>query len=171
MKRLYPWEAVAGLAAMAVALGVAELVAGALQETSLFVIVGQYVIDHAPGGASRFAIDLFGENDKPSLVVTVIVVSLLIGGVAGVLGRSRFVAGAAVSAFAVVVLAADGSGVAALALCFFLSVFLAGASSLTVGFQSVDCCARAERERPPSTASAAKAPSAAGRAAKRWRWE
>jgi len=86
----------AGLAAAAVALGVAELVAGAMRETSLVVVVGQYIIDHAPGGASRFAIDLFGENDKPALIVTIVAGSLVLGAAAGVIARRWFVPGSMV---------------------------------------------------------------------------
>lgn len=92
------WLVAAGLVAVGVALGAGELATGALRETSLVVGVGQYVIDHAPGAAARFAIDVFGTHDKDALVVAVIALSFVLGAVAGLLASWRFVAGAALIA-------------------------------------------------------------------------
>lgn len=103
MNRTVLWDAIAGLAAVGLALGVAEFVARAFRETSPVVLVGQYIIDHAPGSASRWAIDLLGENDKPALIVTIIVASLALGGVAGIVGRRWF--GAAAGLIAILGLA------------------------------------------------------------------
>ena len=95
MNRLRLWDMLAGLLAMAVALSVAELVTGAIQGMSLVVAVGEYIIDHSPGSATKAAIELLGQNDKPALIVLIIVASLGLGVAAGVLGRRRFAVGAA----------------------------------------------------------------------------
>jgi DMSO/TMAO reductase YedYZ molybdopterin-dependent catalytic subunit len=76
--------ALAGLLAAAVALGVAELVAGAVGPASSPVVaVGDAVITVTPEPVKNFAIRTFGENDKVALVVGTLVVvaiySLLIG--------------------------------------------------------------------------------------------
>lgn len=95
------WAAAAGVLAVAVALGAGELAAGALKETSLVVGVGQFIIDNAPGGASSFAIEVFGHHDKTALVVAVIAGCLGLGAVAGTLAVRLPWAGAAlIAAFA-----------------------------------------------------------------------
>jgi hypothetical protein len=76
--------ALAGLVAAAVALGVAELVAGIVGPASSPVVaVGDAVITVTPEPVKDFAIRTFGENDKVALVVGTLVVvgiyALLIG--------------------------------------------------------------------------------------------
>lgn len=83
---------------MVLAVGVAELVTGILQGQSLVISVGDYVIDHAPGSASRAAIEVLGKNDKPVLVGVIVGTVLVLGALAGALTRRRFAAGAAVFA-------------------------------------------------------------------------
>lgn len=79
----------AGLLATLVALGVAELVAGALGARSLVVAIGDVVIDRVPGWLERFAIATLGTADKPVLVVGILVVSALVGAALGRLARTR----------------------------------------------------------------------------------
>jgi len=80
--------ALAGLVATAVALGVAELVAGLLGSArSLVLAVGDVVIDNVPGWLERAAIALLGTADKPVLIAGVLVLSAVFGAGLGVLGR------------------------------------------------------------------------------------
>ena len=72
--------AIAGVLAVAAALGVSELLAGLLPgATSLVAAVGQVVIDLQPPGAKDFVVGLFGTNDKLALELFIVVVALLIG--------------------------------------------------------------------------------------------
>lgn len=80
---------VAGLLATAVALGVAELVAGALGTRSLVVGIGDVVIDRVPGWLERFAISTLGTADKPVLLAGILVVTAVIGGGLGRLATTR----------------------------------------------------------------------------------
>ncbi len=78
------YGALAGLIAAAVALGVAELVAGIVGPASSPVVaVGDAVITVTPEPVKNFAIRTFGENDKIALVVgtlaVVAIYALLIG--------------------------------------------------------------------------------------------
>src|SRR4051812_45979552 len=78
--------ALTGLVAAAVALGVTELAAGIVPDVPSFVsAIGDAVIDDSPGWFVRFGVDRFGTNDKPSLVIGIVIVSLLIGVGAGLL--------------------------------------------------------------------------------------
>ncbi|MGH9111968.1 MAG: molybdopterin-dependent oxidoreductase, partial [Acidimicrobiales bacterium] len=71
------WAAVAGLVGGMVALGVAELAAGALPRVpSLVVAVGDAIIDLAPRTVVEFGIGTFGRDDKTVLVVGILVVAL-----------------------------------------------------------------------------------------------
>lgn len=79
----------AGLLATAVALGVAELAAGALGARSLVVAIGDAVIDRTPGWLERFAVATLGTADKPVLLVGILVVSALVGAALGRLARTR----------------------------------------------------------------------------------
>ncbi|MGI8595398.1 MAG: molybdopterin-dependent oxidoreductase [Solirubrobacteraceae bacterium] len=90
------YGAVAGLLAVGVMLGVAELVAGMLSDgRSLVVAVGDVVIDLVPGWVERAVISTLGGNDKPFLIANVIVVSGLLGAAFGILSARRFLVGAA----------------------------------------------------------------------------
>jgi DMSO/TMAO reductase YedYZ molybdopterin-dependent catalytic subunit len=67
-----------GLVAAGVALGVAQLVAGAVNpQASPILTVGQTVIDATPEWLKSFAIRAFGENDKTVLLVGIGVTLLL----------------------------------------------------------------------------------------------
>ncbi|NEK84737.1 molybdopterin-dependent oxidoreductase [Blastococcus saxobsidens] len=88
--------ALAGIASVAVALGVAELAAGLIPRVpSLVISVGDTVIDSVPGWLERWAIATLGTADKPVLLGSIVVVSLLLGAALGVLARRRFVLAAA----------------------------------------------------------------------------
>ena len=90
------YAAVAGLLAVGVMLGVAELLAGMLSDgRSLVVAVGDVVIDNVPGWLERKVISTLGANDKPFLIVNIVVVSGLLGAVLGILSARRFFVGAA----------------------------------------------------------------------------
>ncbi|WP_207225664.1 molybdopterin-dependent oxidoreductase [Blastococcus saxobsidens] len=88
--------ALAGIAAVAVALGVAELTAGLLARApSLVIAVGDTVVDSVPGWLERWAIATLGTADKPVLLGGIVLVSILLGAALGVLARRRFVPAAA----------------------------------------------------------------------------
>ncbi|MGY1801791.1 molybdopterin-dependent oxidoreductase [Blastococcus sp. SYSU D00922] len=79
--------ALAGLLAAAVALGVAELVAGLVGPASSPVIaVGDAAITLTPEPVKAFAIRTFGENDKIALVVGTLVVIAVYAVVVGLVG-------------------------------------------------------------------------------------
>ncbi len=73
----------AGLIAAAVALGAAELAAGLTGGASLIVEVGDVVVERTPGPVVKWAIDLLGTNDKPFLLASVTVISLVLGAALG----------------------------------------------------------------------------------------
>ncbi|MFI9588803.1 molybdopterin-dependent oxidoreductase [Nonomuraea sp. NPDC052265] len=96
--------ALAGLTAGALALGIAQLVAGlAGPETFPVVAVGDTAVDFTPAPVKDFAINTFGENDKTVLIGGVLVVLAGIAAVIGVLARRRLVYGyAGLAVFGVV---------------------------------------------------------------------
>ncbi|WP_176449826.1 molybdopterin-dependent oxidoreductase [Geodermatophilus saharensis] len=91
--------ALAGLLAAAVALGVAELVAGLVGPASSPVVaVGDAVITLVPEPVKQFAVSTFGENDKVALVVgtlAVVAVYALLVGLVSLRSRAAGVAGIA----------------------------------------------------------------------------
>jgi DMSO/TMAO reductase YedYZ molybdopterin-dependent catalytic subunit len=83
--------ALAGLAAAALGIGVAEAIGGLLAgATSLVDAVGQVVVDLQPAGAKDFVVELFGTNDKVVLEIVVTLVALALGALFGVLATRRF---------------------------------------------------------------------------------
>ncbi len=86
-----PLAALAGLLAAAVALGVAELVAGLVRPASSPVIaVGDTVIALVPESVKAFAIRTFGEDDKVALVVGTLLVVAAYAVLVGLVGlRNR----------------------------------------------------------------------------------
>jgi len=82
--------ALAGMLAGALALGVGELLAGISSSTpSLVVSVGELLVDVAPIKAVRVSIAIFATNDKPALLIGIVVATLVITGLLGVLATSR----------------------------------------------------------------------------------
>ncbi len=82
---------VAGAVAVMVAIAVGEIVAGlVVGAPSLVVSIGTLVIDQQPPGAKDVVVSLFGTNDKLFLNVLILVVALGVGGLLGLLARTRF---------------------------------------------------------------------------------
>ena len=89
------WGAAAGVLAVAVVLGVAELLAALLPASrSLVIAVGDTVIDLVPGWLERAVISTLGGNDKPFLLANIVVVAGLLGALLGILSLRRFALGA-----------------------------------------------------------------------------
>ncbi len=83
--------AIAGIVAVAAALGISELLAGLLPgATSLVASVGQIAIDLQPPGAKDVVVSLFGTNDKLALELFVVAVGLVIGAALGLIARRRY---------------------------------------------------------------------------------
>ncbi len=89
-----------------VSIAVGEIVAGLVAGApSLVVAIGTLVIDQQPPGAKDIVVSLFGTNDKLFLNVLILVVALVVGGLLGLLARTRFPAAAGVfGAFGIVAL-------------------------------------------------------------------
>lgn len=86
----------AGLLAIGVMFGIAELVAGLRSNgRSLVVAVGDVIIDTVPGEVERAVISTLGHWDKPFLIASILVGAGLLGAALGVLAVRRFVVGAA----------------------------------------------------------------------------
>ncbi|MGI9053706.1 MAG: molybdopterin-dependent oxidoreductase [Ilumatobacteraceae bacterium] len=85
----------AGLVSAAVALGVAELVSGFNRQWRSPVLdVGDRVIDAAPPFLKEFAIDTFGTNDKPALLIGIGVILAIYAAIVGYVAlRHRFIVG------------------------------------------------------------------------------
>jgi len=119
------YAALAGLAAGAFGLGVAEALAVVLgSETSPLVALGDRVVDLTPAWLKDWAVEAFGTRDKLVLIGTMLVVTALLLAVAGLLGaRRRWLGPAALVVLGGVDLAAllatrgptPGAGIAALA--------------------------------------------------------
>src|SRR5262245_44882769 len=80
------WAAV-GVASGAVAIGVAEVVAGLLGGVSVIAAIGAVVIALQPPGAKDFMVALFGTFDKIALEVMVFLGGLLVGGGIGLIAQ------------------------------------------------------------------------------------
>ncbi|GAA4595480.1 molybdopterin-dependent oxidoreductase [Planotetraspora phitsanulokensis] len=79
-----------GVVAGAVALGVAQLVAGLTNASASPVIaVGGALVDQTPAALKEWAIRTFGSNDKVVLITGIVVVLALIAAGLGVLSRRR----------------------------------------------------------------------------------
>ncbi|MCU1375550.1 MAG: molybdopterin-binding oxidoreductase [Actinomycetia bacterium] len=96
--------AVAGVLAAAVGLGAAELVAGAVPTgRSPVVAVADRVIHLGPPAWEREVIRVLGTNDKPALVLIVLVALVALGALAGTWATRRPLASRAIIAAAAVV--------------------------------------------------------------------
>jgi DMSO/TMAO reductase YedYZ molybdopterin-dependent catalytic subunit len=86
--------AIAGLISAALALGVAEVAAGALgRAVSPAIVVGGAAIDRTPRFLKEFAIEEFGENDKKVLLAGIFTVIALIAAAVGILATRNRPAG------------------------------------------------------------------------------
>ena len=82
--------ALAGVVAAIVALGVAELIAGIRQQwRSPIIDVGDRVIDNVPPFVKDVAIETFGTNDKPALLIGIGATLLVYAAVMGALSFRR----------------------------------------------------------------------------------
>ena len=127
----------AGLVASGFALACSEMLAAFfVSAPSLVLTIGQRFIDITPAALKDWAIAVFGTNDKAVLIGGIVVVTIIIGGLLGVLARDRLPwAGAGFVAFGafgyilgltdplatpgatlIPAVAAAGSGIAVLAL-------------------------------------------------------
>ncbi|MGI8694681.1 MAG: molybdopterin-dependent oxidoreductase [Geodermatophilaceae bacterium] len=101
-----PWSrrlraAIAGILAAAVALGVAELIAGLVgPNSSPLVVVGGSAIDATPRPVKDFAIRTFGESDKIALVIGTLALIVVFAIVVGLLSlRDRRIGVAGIGLF------------------------------------------------------------------------
>ncbi len=78
-----------GAVSVALSFGISELLAGAMGAPSLIQGVADWVVDSAPPGLKDWAISVFGTNDKPALLIGIVLVGLLLGGVVGIISRRR----------------------------------------------------------------------------------
>jgi DMSO/TMAO reductase YedYZ molybdopterin-dependent catalytic subunit len=91
-----PSAALVGAIAAGVALGIGELVTGIAGEgPSLVSAIGTEFIDRFAGSLKELAVSLFGTNDKPVLIVGIVLTSILLGALFGVVASRRFWLGAA----------------------------------------------------------------------------
>jgi DMSO/TMAO reductase YedYZ molybdopterin-dependent catalytic subunit len=100
--------AISGVAAAAVALGVAELVAAWTGPASApLVAVGGLIVDSVPEPVKEFAISLFGVYDKIALVVGTVILLALFAALIGVgADRRRWIGYAGIGVFALIGVAA-----------------------------------------------------------------
>ncbi len=82
-------DGLSGVLAVAVALGVAELVAALTDTIPPVIAVGHLLIDNAPAWFTHLVIDALGTRDKPALILLVTTASLAVGAAAGLLQRRR----------------------------------------------------------------------------------
>jgi DMSO/TMAO reductase YedYZ molybdopterin-dependent catalytic subunit len=80
--------AVAGMSSVGLALGLTELAAGVFRRVpSLVTSVGSVLIPYTPPAVKDWAIATFGTTDKAVLNAGTVVIVLLVGAVAGIVGR------------------------------------------------------------------------------------
>ncbi|MBR7744698.1 molybdopterin-dependent oxidoreductase [Phycicoccus sp. BSK3Z-2] len=85
-----PWYAAGTLLAAAAGAGLGHLVAGFVSpESSPVLAVGSTVIDATPTPVKEWAVSTFGTADKPILVASVTVVTLVLAAAVGLVARSR----------------------------------------------------------------------------------
>ncbi|HEV7707259.1 MAG TPA: molybdopterin-dependent oxidoreductase [Asanoa sp.] len=107
-RKSWKFGALAGVAAAAVALGLAELVAVVTGSRSApLVAVGGVVVDHVPESLKQFAISMFGVHDKTALLVGTAVLLVAFAAVIGALSVRWLAVGfAGIGVFAAVGVAA-----------------------------------------------------------------
>jgi DMSO/TMAO reductase YedYZ molybdopterin-dependent catalytic subunit len=122
-------DALAGALAAGLALGVAELIAGLFSAApSLIEALGTWVINHVPSQVKEWAISLFGTNDKLVLLISIVVVTILIGAVVGLFSRNRF--WLAIVAFAGFGLVASAAAISDPQVSFIAALLAAGIAVL-----------------------------------------
>lgn len=91
-------DGLSGALSAALALGMSELAAGLFSLPSMIEGLGNWVIDVVPKPVKDWAISVFGTNDKVALLVSIALVTILLGGLVGAFARRRF--SLAISVFA-----------------------------------------------------------------------
>jgi DMSO/TMAO reductase YedYZ molybdopterin-dependent catalytic subunit len=142
----------AGVLALAVLLGVAELVAALLPGApSLVIAVGDVVIDVVPGWLERAVISLLGTADKPFLIGVIIVLSGLLGAAIGMVAARRLLWGAVAlavyTAFGVAAALADPQG-------NVVGPVLTGLAGFAAGFLTLRALLAAGTSPEPGAAAA-----------------
>jgi len=158
---------VAGVVAVMVAIAVGEIVAGLVAGApSLVVAIGTLVIDQQPPGAKDIVVSLFGTNDKLFLNVLILVVALVVGGLLGLLARTRSATAAGIfGAFGIVALfSALRMGSASPALSVVTVVLAVGAGLAALRLLVDLAAGRSPATTPPTEAGPT---SAAGRGSRR----
>lgn len=123
-------NSVSGALAAALALGVAELLAGLVASLpSMVEGLGTYVINNVPKPIKDFAIAVFGTADKLALLIGIAVVTVLIGAVIGIFAKTRFgIAAWVFSGFAVVAALASAADPR---VSLAIAIIPAGAAAIT----------------------------------------
>ena len=130
MKSTRSRDALSGAAAAGLALGVSELIAGLVRGLpSLIQGLGNWVIDVSPKPLKDFAIEVFGTSDKLVLLISIGVVTILLGAVVGVFARKRFVL--AVVAFIGFAVASAFAAARDPQISMALAIIPAGAAAIT----------------------------------------
>ena len=81
-------KALVGMVSAALALAFGELVASATNKTtSLVLAVGELIVDITPGGVVRTSIETIGNSQKVLLLTAITILSILFGGILGLLSR------------------------------------------------------------------------------------
>ncbi len=151
---------IAGVVAVAAALGISELPTAASGGSSLITAVGGRFVDRFAGSLKDFAVRTFGTGDKAALVIGVVVVALLIGAVIGPQSlRRRWIGAAAFGAFALLGVACGFADPQAKRLVIIGSAILAASVGIVVLYAML-------RLLEPAMAAKVKAPTAASVAAR-----
>jgi DMSO/TMAO reductase YedYZ molybdopterin-dependent catalytic subunit len=79
-----------GILAAAGGLAAGELWSGVVGGSSPVIVVGDRVIDGVPRGVKQFAIDTFGTNDKPALILGILMITALYAAFVGISTAKKF---------------------------------------------------------------------------------
>ncbi len=103
--------AASGILAAAGGLAAGELWSGLIGGASPVVVVGDRVVDGVPSGIKQFAIDTFGTNDKPALIIGILAITALYAALVGIRTAKKFTHGlVGVAGFALIGVLAALSG-------------------------------------------------------------
>ena len=84
----YSYRALAGMVSAALALAFGELIASITNKTtSLVLAVGEFIVDVTPGDLVRSSIETLGNSQKIILLTGVTTLSILFGGLLGLLSK------------------------------------------------------------------------------------
>lgn len=147
-------DALSGALAAGLALGVSEFLAGLITDVpSLVESLGTWVIDNVPTPVKDWAIATFGTADKPILLVSIVIVTILIGALVGMAARSRFAL--AVGVFVVFGLIAALAGGLEPRVSFGISLIPAGAAVI-VGLATLRMLYNISEPKPETTTDSSK---------------